>query len=151
MTMLRVFKWSVMRAHSSTPPCFESELTVSVLLLAHTAQEMPEWERWEISREKTKEKYELRDIVLDVLILTGSSLCQGTVSLSHLLDREVGSLHEQRPQYPPTQVSGLSHILRSRQGETNISSLCEEFNMSIQHMPVYCEAPGPVQQNFSMG
>lgn len=107
MTMLRVFKWSVMCAHSSTPPCFESELTVSVLLLAHTAQEMPEWERWEISREKTKEKYELRDIVLDVLILTGSSLCQGTVSLSHLLDREVGSLHEQRPQYPPTQVSGL--------------------------------------------
>lgn len=73
--------------------CFVSEIMVSVLLLAHTAQEMPEWERWEISRERTREKYESRDTVPDVLILTGSSLCQRTVSLPHLLNQEVGSLH----------------------------------------------------------
>lgn len=76
------------------PLCFVSEIMVSVLLLAHTAQEMPEWERWEISRERTREKRQLRDIVPNVLILTGSSLCRRTVSLPHLLDREVGSLHE---------------------------------------------------------
>lgn len=50
--MLYVFKWSVMCSHSSTPLCFVSEIMVSVLLLAHTTQEMPEWERWEISRER---------------------------------------------------------------------------------------------------
>lgn len=30
-------------------------MTVCVLLLAHRAQEMPEWERWEISRARTRE------------------------------------------------------------------------------------------------
>lgn len=80
MTMLHVFKWPVMCSHSSTPPRFAPEIMASVLLLAHTAQEMPEWERWEISRERTREKYELRDIVPNELILTGSSQCQRTVS-----------------------------------------------------------------------
>lgn len=90
--MLYVFKWPVMCSHSSTPLCFVSEIMISELLLAHTAQEMPERERWEISRERTREKYGLRDIVPNVLILTGSSLCQRTLSLRHLLDQEVGSL-----------------------------------------------------------
>lgn len=111
---------------------------------------MPEWERWEISRARTREKYELRDIVPNVLILTGSSLCQRTVSAPLLLDREAGSLRLlERPRYPPTQESGLSHIRRSRQGETNLSSLCEEFNTSIQHIRRALRRSGPVQQNFS--
>ncbi|CAB1431243.1 unnamed protein product [Pleuronectes platessa] len=55
---------------------------------------------------------------------------------------EVGSRHELRPQYPPTQESGLSPILRSRQGETNLSSLCGEFDMSIQNMAVRCGVLG---------
>lgn len=36
--------------------CFVSEIMASVLLLAHKVQEMPEWERWEISREKEHER-----------------------------------------------------------------------------------------------
>lgn len=36
---------------------FLFEIIVCVLLLAHTAQEMPEWERWEISRARTRKKW----------------------------------------------------------------------------------------------
>lgn len=56
MTMLHVFKWSIMFSDSSKQLCFVSEIMASVLLLAHTAQEMPEWERWEISRGKERER-----------------------------------------------------------------------------------------------
>lgn len=52
-------------------------------------------------RKRTREKYELRDIVPKVLILTGSSLCQRTVSLPRLLDQEAGALHSRRPRIHP--------------------------------------------------
>lgn len=73
--------------------CLVCVITVSLLLLAHSAQEMPEWERWEISGAEQERKAKLRECP-DVLILTGSSLCQSLSRwLRKLFVRRDPSIH----------------------------------------------------------
>lgn len=82
--------------------CFATEIMASCVATG-TCSSGNAWmgEVGNKQRKRTREKYELRDIVPKVLILTGSSLCQRTVSLPRLLDQEAGALRLRRPRIHP--------------------------------------------------
>lgn len=84
--------------------CIACALSVSLLRLAHAAQEMPEWERW--GNNWSRKRREKPNECPDVLILTVSSLCQ---SLPALLSP-----------YPLTQKPGHAPILEVRVGENKL-------------------------------
>lgn len=72
--------------------CFATEIMASCVATG-TCSSGNAWmgEVGNKQRKRTREKYELRNTVPKVLILTGSSLCQRTVSLPRLLDQEAAT------------------------------------------------------------
>lgn len=129
--------------------CFVSQIMVSVLLLAHAAQEMPEWERWGINRARTREKIQVKghcprcayfDRILPVSEDSFLASLAGSGSW-------ISTLTE-TPVYAHTRIWLFSHSEVQAGGNKPFFPL---WGIQHEHSAHACslQSSGPVQQNFS--